>query len=291
MPILFPQVREMHVARIFGTNKQGDLLSDIWVDMLRLDRIVLRTQTQQHIPRPFGSIYTPPEFSNSQDLVIQLKWADDPLSRSYDPDLDTNITREYEILKVCSPQTENFEDPDEWVPVPVITRFRLRGGQSGDVYRQWLNKVVDSKRIVSNRRIVNYATNIDDMAQKAADDDGQKTYCVPIDPDDLQYVIDEESKNVDNYVEHEVATMLGGRGSTDWQYTTGGDQEIVWVIKNQFLIDFSDEAKLEEHGTDNYNPPYRMDPFQNIINVNLGGLAVEFGDHDLDAPVASEEAP
>jgi hypothetical protein len=33
------------------------------------------------------------------------------------------------------------------------------------------------------------------------------------------------------------------------------------------------------------NPPYRLDPLQNIINISWGGgLAVIFGEEDTDAP-------
>jgi hypothetical protein len=32
------------------------------------------------------------------------------------------------------------------------------------------------------------------------------------------------------------------------------------------------------------DPPWRLDPLQNIINVSWGGLAVEFGEKDHDAP-------
>ena len=55
-------------------------------------------------------------------------------------------------------------------------------------------------------------------------------------------------------------------------------------LKNQYLIDESDPAQFDQVGPNNINPPYRLDPFQNIINVNLGGLAVEFGDRAKDAP-------
>jgi hypothetical protein len=32
------------------------------------------------------------------------------------------------------------------------------------------------------------------------------------------------------------------------------------------------------------DPPWRLDPLQNIVNINWGGLAVIFGSKDEDAP-------
>jgi hypothetical protein len=35
---------------------------------------------------------------------------------------------------------------------------------------------------------------------------------------------------------------------------------------------------------DKADPPWRLDPLQNIVNINWGGLAVIFGPKDEDAP-------
>jgi hypothetical protein len=37
-------------------------------------------------------------------------------------------------------------------------------------------------------------------------------------------------------------------------------------------------------GTVKIDPPYRLDPLQNIVNISWGGLAVEFGPGAKDAP-------
>ena len=41
---------------------------------------------------------------------------------------------------------------------------------------------------------------------------------------------------------------------------------------------------MSNGGETKIDPPYRLDPLQNIINISWGGLAVEFGDKDQDAP-------
>lgn len=40
----------------------------------------------------------------------------------------------------------------------------------------------------------------------------------------------------------------------------------------------------DDYSSDSPAPAYRFDPFQNLIDVQWGGLAVEFGDHAQDSP-------
>ena len=44
-------------------------------------------------------------------------------------------------------------------------------------------------------------------------------------------------------------------------------------------------------GVATINPPWRLDPMQNIVNISWGKdtLAVEFGDKDQDAPGMSKK--
>jgi hypothetical protein len=79
-----------------------------------------------------------------------------------------------------------------------------------------------------------------------------------------------------DYVEHEVAKKFGSQATHHWLETSGDDLRTTFLLKNDFLIDASDAAVLDKVGPDNHNPPWRLSPFQNIINCQLGGLAVEF---------------
>jgi hypothetical protein len=60
----------------------------------------------------------------------------------------------------------------------------------------------------------------------------------------------------------------GNLNNKDWQ----GRQV---KLKNQFLIDVSQDPQ-GPNGPNDIDPPYRLDPLQNIVNVNWGNLAVEF---------------
>jgi hypothetical protein len=86
-------------------------------------------------------------------------------------------------------------------------------------------------------------------------------------------------RNDDDYLEHEVVMELGRRDTSHWLESLGGDDtKTTMRLKNEFLLDASVPARLDEQGDNGRNPPWRLDPLQNIINCNLGGLAVKFLD-------------
>jgi hypothetical protein len=43
-------------------------------------------------------------------------------------------------------------------------------------------------------------------------------------------------------------------------------------------------AEINPDGSAKINPPWRLDPLQNIVNISWGSLAVIFGPKDQDAP-------
>ena len=124
-----------------------------------------------------------------------------------------------------------------------------------------------------------YDTNIDDRAQSAFDDDETlKAYVVA----GKDYTRDNSTKDDGQHVEHEVIKYLEKhfqRGSVrDWRRKS---KAVQLLLKNQYLIDESDAATLDKVaarndgglvGPNGWNPPYRLDPFQNITNVKFRSL-------------------
>jgi hypothetical protein len=265
-----PESRKTHVVRLVGTNKNGDRLDDIWIDVERIDQMTIRTQTslpQFHIENQW------------QQTNIKFKWNDDPDGGTdelpYDPEAERTETERHKILKVCSPDEDDLENPEEWVPVKVITRILMDQKSVGKAEKRFVYKTLENARKSENRRMVHYDTNIDDDAQAAFDADTSRTaYVVPRD----QYQRDDSTKDEDDYVEHEVVMWLEKHINEEAYSPGGANQDVQLRMKNQFLIDQSDEAKLDAQGPQGYDPPYRMDPYQNIINCSFGGLAVEFFD-------------
>jgi hypothetical protein len=275
--LVFPSERKMHITRIFGTNADGDLISDIWIDVLRIDEITFKTQDVLHF-NPLAVLNTGPNFANQyQEFTIRFHWADDDQGQG-DGKLES---RTHEPLKVCSPNEDDLDNPTEWVELPIVTKYDLTASE-GNVssIRRFLAKALNSAREVENRRVLHYDTNIDNDAQSAVDVDGAEYYRVST--DDYQWL--DDTKDDTQYIEVEIPTKLKGQATHHWLMTSGDDLETFWNFKNAFLIDASDEAQLDVTGSDGFNPPYRTDPFQAIINVSFGSLAVEFGDKDKDAP-------
>jgi hypothetical protein len=275
-----PEARQTHVVRLVGTNKDKEVLQDIWIDVERIDQFTITTQTSQPVANQW------------QQINIKLKWRDDPTNPDrYIPEndlsADADTGRVHEIVKVCSPDEADLEHPTEWVPIKIIKHIDMRDSDL-DLQKRFVTKTVEAKgREIKNRRIYHYDTNIDDKAQAAFDADETLKAYVTVGHDaesqSAGYERDDSTKDESQYVEHEVIMRIS-RNDSDSMYSTGGIfQESQLKLKNQYLIDESVEAKLAEQGPEGINPPYRLDPFQNIINCNFGGLAVEFGDKGLDA--------
>ncbi len=253
-----PNSRKTHVIRILGTNEDGDVLPDIWLDIERMDEIKAHLNNNN-------------DTDSTQQTIRRLKWGDDPAAFDYDPDKDSKPdSRKTVTLKICSPDEEDQSDPTQWVPVEVISGIRFRGDNGSRDTRLVFknNEIINdpNSRIFKARKITHYATSIDDDAQAAFDaDDTLKAYVVPGD----QYTKDPDTEDENDFVEHEIIMSISQRRSRNVEETESNDQGKRTILMNQYQIDESHEAELEVTGVDGYNPPWRLDPYQNIVNVQF----------------------
>lgn len=250
-----PDSRETHITRVFGTNKAGDRLDEIWVDVERVDLLKSATQVSPDM--------------QWQGYQRKFNWCDDPNTDDYDP--NGAPSRHVEIVKVCDPNAGNVDDPEEWVPIKVIRSMRPRvetgmasnGGTAMERFLSSLSDDIQTARIVEVRKIVHHDTNVDDEIQAAADaDPGLLEYVVPSE----SYTKDGGSKDEDQYVDHEIITYLKQKGNAAELSALGRQTRLL----NEYLIDASEPAEGKVIGAYGVNPPYRLDPYQNIINVNFG---------------------
>jgi hypothetical protein len=255
-----PISRKTHVTRLAGTNRDGDVVQDIWVDLERMD--VLKPATQMLA-------------NDWQGSQRQLRWADDPNADDYDP--NGNPARTIDIVKVCSPDEVNVDDPEEWVEVQVIRQSKSSGGEQ-KYQDRFVNDETVQSRIAEVRKIPHYDTNIDDAAQAAFDADPTLTAYVV---QGVDYVRDDSTKDDTQFVDHEIIEYYKPRTSENNLVEGDVDRGVQVKLLNQYLIDESDDPDGTVVGGAGINPPYRLDPYQNIINVNLGALAVEFFDRSL----------
>ena len=283
--------RKVHVTRIFGTNKKKEILHDIWVDVERFDNFTRHTQDTT---TTFAKLNNKHHF---QKVLAKFNWRDNPnitamMPNKYRAEDDESeeedrSSRATVVRKICSPDETDLEDPSEWVPVRCITRIRKRESENDKkdhmAVRKFLTKILKAargNRKVWFRRIYHYETTIDKDVEKAIKEDPSlKAYVVY----GYQYEKDLDSKDEEQYAEVELVKELFKRDNLHGM-SNGSEQKTFIKFKNQYLAEESEQAKFKEMGENDINPPYRLDPFQNIINVNWTSLAVEFGDTDEDAP-------
>ncbi|MGF6309944.1 hypothetical protein ABIB82_004059 [Bradyrhizobium sp. i1.8.4] len=251
MPTNAPETRKTHVTRIFGTNKNGDRLDSMWADVERME--VVKSASQEAPDKQW------------QGTQRKLKWSDDPNADDYSP--DGTPSRLFDTVKLCDP-TGDVNDPDEWIPIKVIRSMRSLGGDGiGQGFQdRFLNSAEDddakTARIVEVRRIVHCDTNWDSIVQDAADaDPSLREYVIP----SSDYNKDTSTKDTDQYAEHEIITYLKHKGNVDELSGLGRQTKLL----NQYMIDESEDATQKVVGANGINPPYRLDPYQNIVNVQL----------------------
>jgi hypothetical protein len=227
-----PDSRQTHITRIFGTNRAGELLSDVWVDVERMDVVKSALQVPPHL--------------QWQAVQRKFRWCDDPAADDYSP--DGTPSRNIEILKVCDPDSEDVDNPGEWVPVKVIKAIRQRvetgtQDQGGTAMDRFLASVtaeeLTTERVVEVRRTVHRDTNIDNAADAAADA-GQKEYVVPSEA----YEKDADSKDDGQYIEQEIITYLKHRGNANEVMGQGRQTKLL----NEYLIEQSEPPKNEVVG-------------------------------------------
>src|SRR4051812_854538 len=105
-----PPSRKTHVTRILGTNKKKEILPNIWADVERIDESTSRDKKD----------------GVRQKLKRKFKWRDDPaVPETYlDPDIEADIQdqlkRKTVLVKICSPDEKDLNDPEEWIPIRAI---------------------------------------------------------------------------------------------------------------------------------------------------------------------------
>jgi hypothetical protein len=245
-------IRASHTIRIFGTNKDKEVLQDIWLDIERID--VFRITTQS----PSGQF---------QGVVRRLYWLDDPDDPAYRE--DGNPARSEGTLKICAPDEEDQEDPKEWVPVRTI--IEMAWNESGDA-NQWKARrgnrtdAENMARTVEARRCFHRDTIIDDDVEAATDANPDlKAYVVASDRYDFTDVNDETKQDKTDYVEVQYVSFTLDQSSR--KEDEDKHQGLQFSLKNSHYLDFSDPAEGPVNPDHGFDPPWALDPFQAIVNV------------------------
>ena len=261
-------MRASHTIRIFGTNKKKEVIQDIWLDIERIDvyRITTKSPTGQ-----FQGVYR------------WLKWLDDPEN---DPPDDHPIRSEG-LLKICSPDEEDQEDPEEWIPVRTIIEMAWKDNTETALWNVRRGNRTDAEneaRLVQARRVVHRDTTIDDDVDAAtANNPDLKAYVVASDQYDFKTDNyddpDDDTKDEDTFIEVQFVSCT--IDTSNRKEDADKTQIVQTSLKNHHYLRFTEEAKGPVNKNHGFDPPWALDIFQAIVNVQWGELAVEFGDKGL----------
>jgi hypothetical protein len=250
-------VRKSHIHRIYQDDDQN---SDTWIDIERIDEIW--TTEKQNFP------------------WIEKHWIFD--WDSFDPDVtDGSVTKK----EVHDPNAKTST-----IKVPVRNQVLVETGK-GFKWRQFrhifVNTPENNTRTVHARKVLHYDVpdaSLDDNKQPFRNPDDYLGSLGSVDKD--QYV---RAEVLDSYLTEE-ATGAAWQ-SKKWAVNSDDDS----LLKDPLKDDGGGAGGVpgidDDNGAGDMDPPWRLDPLQNIVNVNWGGgLAVEFGDKDQDAPKPNKGA-
>ncbi|MHC6150539.1 hypothetical protein ACVSQB_01960 [Bradyrhizobium elkanii] len=183
---------------------------------------------------------------------VRLKWYLDDAGKVPNP------SRETTMRKIIPPDEENPDKPSVWFEVDTIDRIKIQDADQV-IYHSFDNSAENMGRKVAVRRIVNYETTVDD--------DYPEGGVIPKE----DYQKKAATKDKEQYLDFEFVQKRAFRDA---------DQVYAISYKNQPLIDAA-EMPDRSYSPGQINPPWRLDPLQNIVNVNFGSLAVEFFDESF----------
>lgn len=239
----------MHVKRIF---KDGDSESLIWMDVLRSEELVVVERA------PY------------QGINIKLKWDDK------DPTIDNNDTgRTTKDLKIYNPIDGTDPDAsDAYQTLKVIAKLptnssviggvRVQGMEYGFKQAQIITELGDPNAPAQIMRVVNRDTSqIDDKLKT-----GTMTW------DD--YFAGLGGKDESQWVDQQIPMTIEVKRSATYGVHNQGMGSI---YQNKFIaqkLELEEPPEMPGQNTLGQNMLVILDPFQIIINVRWGGLAVQF---------------
>ncbi|WP_375764111.1 hypothetical protein ACE10X_06995 [Bradyrhizobium sp. Pha-3] len=183
---------------------------------------------------------------------VRLKWYMDDTGKVPNP------SRETTTRKIIPPDEEDPDKPSVWFEVDTIDRIKIQDADQV-IYHSFDNSAENMGRKVAVRRIVNYETTVDD--------DYPEGGVIPKE----DYQKKASTKDKEQYLDFEFVQKRAFRDA---------DQVYAISYNNQPLIDAA-EMPDRSYSPGQINPPWRLDPLQNIVNVNFGSLAVEFSDESF----------
>jgi hypothetical protein len=280
--------RKAHVYRIYATDDQGNVTDDgVYLDVMRIDKIDFlegkgNFDSGSGLKRSYG-----------------INWGDDT-PRSW------SENRKYRMLEVDEPASNGGSGGGNgggggsgtFVNIPMIEKmsFDFRGalgqrGLSGHTAQLvlWAFKNEPDSASPTGRketalRITNNDLNNEIKFPQAAvgDKNPPTTMGAAVDWTDYVKALNDGTVDDSQYVD----VLITDRFNVRFPPPTFNGVTIHYALKQKQTGDgpagVEDLFKNAPDGSGTHT--YRIDPFQCIVNVSWGGLAVQFGDKAEDAP-------
>lgn len=234
-----PLNRKVHIKRLFGKRAEGDSVvedQDVYLDVARMDEIKVSLR------------------AGAQIITAVLKWQDKPGETP-------NPTRITKTLKIYDPENPpaDLENPDLYVPLDIVEECTVyhRGLPRGQQKIKLILKndpEANTLREVTPTRITHRDTPKNDAKLNVGQIVQLDAY-VRVEPFDATQYVDVE-------VVKEYKTSRRG-GSNDPPQPVRGQRVRETFIQADYMFD-------QEVPGGAPNPPWRLDPFQNIVNAQWG---------------------
>lgn len=260
--------RKSHIKRIY---KDDDPTNSQWIDVERLDELRFVSKIQY----PW------------REKRWVFDWA------GFNPD-GPNVTKK---------RIKQYRDDPDSDAIAVPARDMVAVTEGKEKYYQgynhfFINDEGNTTRETHSRRIYHHDISEDNL---------DSNHNPPRDPQ--QYLNALGDQDQDQFIDVELLDKFWtnqneGRGPHG-EIKEGAWQEKKWLLNDQNvdpllrepLFD-SDFVNLDGFGyifnpsgeSVTIDPPWRLDPLQNIVNVNWGGLAVIFGPEGDDAPKQGQDS-
>lgn len=225
--------RRTHVKRIFGMSSAGED-RDVYIDVEYVDEMLTNI------------------VSNGQMTKVTLSWD------------DTNQSRQVSTLLLTDPANPPIDpnNPDVWIPINIIDSLNFKDQEGRAVILTFDNSPENIVRQSVGTRVMHWETNVDDLLN-----DGGIVDTTPFDGGDGGFMPNNSYSRVpgtvdeSTYIDVEMCRSYRTEASTDNELDTD-HQQAINTVENRYI---SGALGTIPDGT--VAPPVRLDPLQNIVNV------------------------
>ena len=255
--------RKMHVHRVYQTDDSGNIVDDqVWIDLARIDKLTVS----------FGGDR---DGSTGQIVHYVMDWGDEA---------SPVRGRTYHTLRIEQPGSGDGSGggggtsiPLQLVETATFIFGAFKDGTTGQKVKfQFTNDPnATTKRKFTPVRVIN--VNVDNDITfpdvSVGSPPPASSTSTLVDWDDYRRALINGTPDDSQHVDAEIVDSFSVNFPSPPDFSDGSAFQLV-----KYILNSDDLEQLFEAPSDSNGDVYRLDPFQTIVNVSWGGLAVEFQD-------------